>query len=68
MRETKVICDRCGDVVLERLSTLKATAGELAKLHDEAIDLCSVCADRFADFLKSGKAANHEPAMKVVMR
>ena len=43
MKETKVTCDWCGDVVLEGLSVLQARHGQLSAQYDESIDLCSSC-------------------------
>ncbi len=70
-RSTTYICNRCGSPVLENRSILEIKAGELAKRCDGEpwIDLCGSCADRFEDFLRSGKEpTDHNPSMKTVTR
>ena len=49
-REITYICNRCGAAILEDRSTLKFEHG--ARRHDEQIDLCPDCAERFGDFLR----------------
>ena len=55
MKTTTIHCNRCGDVILEGHSIIEAKHGQLATQHDEPIDLCASCVDRFSDWLKSGR-------------
>lgn len=54
MKTTQVCCDRCGSIILGGHSTLHLDHGELATRHDEALDLCESCSDRFGDWLRGG--------------
>ena len=56
MRTTTIHCNRCGDVILGGHSIIHAKRGQLATQHDEPIDLCASCVDRFSDWLKSGRS------------
>ena len=55
MIERKVFCDRCGDVVIEHHSIVKAMGGLAAERFPEPLDLCESCLERFADFIRGGK-------------
>ena len=57
MRESRpsTAC-RCGSTITGGNSILELKAGDLAKRHEEPwIDLCASCADRFDDWLRSGR-------------
>ncbi len=54
-RTTQIHCNRCGDTILGGHTIIEAKQGQLATLHDEPIDLCASCTDRFNDWLKSGR-------------
>jgi hypothetical protein len=50
-----MICSRCGDVVIERGSTLEVSGA----LRIRALVLCPACSDLFLDWLRSGRADQH---------
>jgi len=50
-----MICSRCGDVVIERGSTLEVSGA----LRIGALVLCPACSDLFLDWLRSGRAGQH---------
>ena len=57
MRIVKAVCDRCGSAVLEGLAVVQITAGDLRARHPEPLDFCPGCAERFGEWLRSGKQA-----------
>jgi hypothetical protein len=59
MRHVKIVCDRCGAIVLDQGSMIELTAGHLRHRLPKALDLCSTCTGLFADFIKSGHQASH---------
>jgi hypothetical protein len=64
MRSTTVTCDRCSCVIDERVVVLDLLNGVLPRLRGR-VDLCSNCADHFADWLAEGKTATDEPSLKL---
>jgi hypothetical protein len=48
------MCDRCSCVIDDRVVVLDTMNGVVPKLR-ERVDLCSRCADLFADWLAEGK-------------
>lgn len=56
MVEQRVMCDRCGNVILEGRSLLTVEAGPL-RTRRESVDLCSDCADLLAGWLSPESAA-----------
>jgi hypothetical protein len=62
MKQITVMCDRCGAVILENRSIVKIEAGNLGRQHDEPLDLCGTCQERFTDWLRSGR--QNEPAQE----
>jgi hypothetical protein len=59
MRQITYICNRCGSAILENRTILEIKAGALGARHDEPIDLCGTCQDRFEDWLRSGQHNAH---------
>lgn len=57
MRQVTTICDRCSSVCLNGHSVLRLEHGELSRRHDEALDLCEGCSDRFGNFMHEGRKA-----------
>jgi hypothetical protein len=55
MRQTTFVCDRCGSAILENRCIVELKAGALGSRHDEPIDLCGTCQDRFDDWLRGGQ-------------
>ena len=55
MKIVTTICTRCGDVVLDRLSSLPRGAGEILKFYDEPIVFCPRCLEWFVNGMKPGK-------------
>ena len=53
MRTTTIHCTRCGATILGGHSIIELKAGALAYRHDEPIDLCGDCVERFGDWLKA---------------
>jgi hypothetical protein len=58
MRQTKVMCDRCGGCIVDQGSILEVTAGQLRQRFTQPIDLCSDCGGLFASFIQSGRASH----------
>jgi hypothetical protein len=55
-RITTIHCSRCSCTILGGHSILEVKAGDLANRVDEPyFDLCASCADRFLDWLRSGR-------------
>lgn len=53
MTEQKVICDRCGSIVLEERSLLTPQTG-IVRTRYHAVDLCLDCSRAFLGWLASG--------------
>jgi hypothetical protein len=47
-------CHRCGDLLIERSSTLEAS-GDLRNFLRGPLVICRDCADRFRDWLRGGR-------------
>lgn len=61
MKTITRICDRCGDPLTDQPgSIVEVKAGDLVNRTGETLDLCQTCCDRFADWLRSGRQANHD--------
>jgi hypothetical protein len=50
-RITTIHCSRCGCTILAGHSIIEFKAGGLATRHDEPLDLCSECSQRFDEWL-----------------
>jgi hypothetical protein len=57
MRETRVLCDRCG-AICRSFSVIEAAAGPLRARTASPIDLCEDCAARLVGWLRSGHPAD----------
>jgi DNA-directed RNA polymerase subunit RPC12/RpoP len=55
MKTVTYICNRCGNAIKEGRATIDVKTGPLARRLDETVDLCPDCAERFDDFLRSGR-------------
>ena len=57
MRQTTLICDKCGDVILDHASVLSITAAGELKPAIDRIDLCGECSARLLEWIRSRVAA-----------
>jgi hypothetical protein len=55
VKQTSYLCNRCGAAILENRAILEIKAGALGARHDEPIDLCGTCQERFEDWLRGGR-------------
>ncbi len=51
----RLCCARCGDILIERHSTLEA-GGDLRNWIRSPLVICQECAGAFRDWLRSGRA------------
>jgi hypothetical protein len=54
MTETRHICDKCKNVIIENRTLLKAEAGPLRLTTESQFDLCMDCVAQFRGWLRSG--------------
>jgi hypothetical protein len=52
--ETRIMCDRCGDIVLEGRTVLRVETGPLS--HQDATDLCQTCTDAWRTWMRQAEA------------
>ncbi len=52
MKTFTIVCDRCSTSIDGNHSILEVKAGDLVKQLGEPLDLCSVCADLFLDWIR----------------
>ena len=51
-RTVRIACDRCSTEITGGHLILEVKHGDLVKQLDQPLDLCSVCADLFLDFVR----------------
>jgi hypothetical protein len=56
MRNVSILCDRCGQIVLEHGSLLTIEAKGDLKTPVDRVDLCGDCAAAFVNWLRSRAA------------
>jgi hypothetical protein len=61
MREVKVMCDRCGHVILENATKLRASGAARRRLPNEEIDLCIDRLDALGNFMRSRELTDAMP-------
>jgi hypothetical protein len=59
MRVSTRHCDRCPQIILEGGLGLEVKYGVLPGFPGD-LDLCPSCLERFGDFLRSGRQADHD--------
>jgi hypothetical protein len=57
MRQTTIICDKCGAIVTDQQPGVLTISGMGALVQAEKIDLCADCSRLFLDWLRSRELA-----------
>jgi uncharacterized cysteine cluster protein YcgN (CxxCxxCC family) len=58
MREVSILCDRCGQVVIEHRTEIRVESGPLRELEGvESADLCLDCGEALLSFFRERRPA-----------